>query len=116
MLKVLFATGVDPRYETRDGLGSSYAKLVRAAEDHQKQLISGVRFSPTIDRRFDCLLLVGAASGCQSHMEETLPKVGTRVNVARLYGNTEVGKASPPLVVSVSIDITDIILLSGERW
>lgn len=67
MLKVLFSTNLYPlnprsdpslagKCETRDGTRSAFSRLLKA---------SGTRFSgctqasPAIDRRFDCLLLVG---------------------------------------------------------
>ena len=101
MLKVLFSTNLNPRAdpsvargcETRDGRKSEFSKLVKAARDHEKKRVRGPLLghhcwnqmrpntisSPSTDRRFDCLLLVGAARGGEPHRQGSTPsKVGKK--------------------------------------
>lgn len=89
LLKVLFSTDLKPRAdpsvagrcETRDGLRSAYSRLIEAAGAHQERRIRGTRSSPAIGRRFDCLLLVGAATGGESNSRGSIPKVRGRLSV-----------------------------------
>lgn len=91
MLKVLFSTNLSPRAdpavadncETQDGLRAEFSKMCKAARTHERRSSRGTNTisSPAVDRRFDCLLLVGATREGESHREGMIPKVGTRANV-----------------------------------
>lgn len=99
MLKVLFSTRLNPRAdpavaaecETRDGIRSAFSRLLKAAGNHPVRNALETRSNPDIERHFDCLLLVGAASVDEANREGSQPtKVGSVVNadVARKHGNT----------------------------
>lgn len=106
MLQVLFWTGLNPRSdpsaarrcETRDGLRSEFSKMVKAAGVDQKRARTGTNTfsnSAATDRRYDCLMLLGAARGDPSYAQgPSKVRGGVNARLWRKHDNSGTGDVS----------------------